>query len=132
MVFAALLALDMDDKDRVRVYAADLAELALEARPVACFTRAITGYVEVLDQSVAVGMASINSILDEMETNSPAPGMPAIVRRILLAAGVAAGDSVTGAVAARVLLSPPGPAQVWAAEASRRLADFAAADDRNG
>ena len=132
LVFAALLALDMTDDELVRRYADELTALALDARPVASFTRALNGYVEILDRNVAIGMARINDTLDEVEANSPAPGMPAIVRRILLAAGVAAGDSVTGAAAARVLLSTPGPAQVWAAEASRRLADFAAADDGNG
>ncbi len=114
------------------MYAADLTALALDARPVAAFTRALSGYVEILDQNVAIGMARINDTLDEVDANSPAPGMRAIVRRILLAACVAAGDSVTGAAAARVLLSTPGPAQVWAAEARRRLADFAAADEGNG
>ena len=132
LVFAVLLALDMDDNDLVRVYSADLTALALEARPVASFTRAITGYVEVLDRNAAVGMARITDTLHEVETNSPAPGMAAIVRRILLAACVSTGDAATGAAAARVLLSTCGPAQVWAREARRRLADFTAATEGNG
>jgi predicted ATPase len=56
-----------------------------------------------------------------------APGMHAMVARVLLEACVVAGDARTGLVAADGALGLAGDVRTWASEARRRRAEFLAA-----
>ncbi len=123
LVFAALLAIDMGDLDRVRGYAADLKRDAdRQWRPTRVSAAAFDGLVDVLDGRPE-GIARIRRVLDGPGASEHAPGMRAGVVRVLLAACTVAGDDRTGLAAADLLLGMSGGA-VWAAEARRLRAAF--------
>ena len=123
LVFAALLAIDMRELDRVRGYAADLKRDAdRQWRPTRVSAAAFDGLVDVLDGRPG-GIARIRRVLDGPGASEHAPGMRAGVVRVLLAACAVAGDDRTGLAAADLLLGMSGGA-VWAAEARRLRAEF--------
>jgi hypothetical protein len=122
LVFAALLALDMGDDALVRDYTRTLTAQRLEARPIRFVTQALAGYVEVLDGHPAAGLRRIRDTIEESDPQPSAPGMRAILERILLAGAVAAGDAPAGVASAERLLAMAGPGLVWAAEARRQRA----------
>ena len=72
------------------------------------------GHIAVLDGRAA-GLAAIDAAVSAARGQSPAPGVPAILARIRLAAAVAAGDPARAAAAADALLTMGGAAAVWAA-----------------
>lgn len=132
LVFAALLALDMGDDEAVRVYYAELTGLGQEALPVKYFTLAIGGYIAVLDGNAVAGRRRILATLDDVVANPPAPGMQAILQRILLAACVADDDRQAAGENADRLMTATVSGRIWAVEAERRRAAAAAVAPRNG
>jgi len=128
LVFGAVLALELRDPASVRAYVAELAArpggLARGGRVVA---DALAGYVQVLDGHTAAGMDRIRRAPGGADEDDHAPGMRAMVARVLLEACVVAGDARTGLVAADGALGLDGDVRTWVSEARRRRAEFLAA-----
>jgi len=132
LVFAALLAIDMGEPERVRGYAATLDGLEHHGRAVRATAAALGGFVEVLDGHHAAGIARIERVLADPDAGEHAPGFGAGTLRILLGACAIAGDARAGLVAADRSLGLGVTAQVWEAEARRLRSRFAAQLDEPG
>src|SRR4029453_7081756 len=113
LMFAAMLALELRDPASVRAYTAELAARPGDlARPTGVATDALAGYVEVLDGRPADGIARIGRALEDPAEGDHAPGMQAMVARVLLEASLAAGDVETALAAAdRAVGGRPAPAR---------------------
>ena len=123
LLFGSLLALDMGDEADLRAYVAALVEARIEAPPIRLSTNAFRGHLRVLDGAYAEGMALIRRAIEESRAGPAAPGIEAILSRILLAASTAAGEAATVVAAADAVIAA-GP--VWAPEAHRVRAAFLA------
>jgi DNA-binding SARP family transcriptional activator/TPR repeat protein len=128
LVFAAMLAVDMRQPERVRAYTAWLNDDGLEHhwRPSQVNGTALNGYVSVLDGQTKAGIARIQHALNELGRADHAPGMRAYVVRLLLEACAVAKDEQAGLVAAERALGMGGAARVWEAETHRLRAEFLA------
>jgi DNA-binding SARP family transcriptional activator len=128
LVFAAMLAVDMREPERVRAYTASLNYDGLEHqwRPTQVNGIALNGYVCVLDGQTEAGIARIQHALTELGRADHAPGMRAYLVRLLLAACEVAKNERTGLAAAERALEMGGAARVWEAEARRLRAEFLA------
>jgi DNA-binding SARP family transcriptional activator len=106
LLFAAVLDLDLADEPALRGRVAGLTELRrrVEAPPIRLTTDALTGYLEVLDGAVPAGMARIDTALADPGRET-APGVPAMLLRIRLAAAQAAGLPDVACDTARRLLA---------------------------
>lgn len=124
LVFGALLALDMDDAHDVREYSAALAAAQQEALQVQLPAAAFRGYVAVLDGDPDHGIARIRDAIRQARGTDAAPGLRALLGRILLAACVASRDAPAAFAAADRLLDMGGAACVWEPEARRVRAEF--------
>jgi hypothetical protein len=124
LLFAAVLALDMGDEAALRRHTAGLEALGPTAAPVQLCTAALRGYLCVLDNAATAGLQAIDQAVQDAGLQGPAPGVPAILARIRLAAAVATGDGVAALGAAGALVDMGGPALVWAPEARRVAAAF--------
>jgi DNA-binding SARP family transcriptional activator len=128
LVFGAMLALELRDPASVRTYVAELAARHDHlARPTRVVADALAGYVEVLDGREAAGVAGIRQALAHPTEDEHAPGMHAMVARVLLEACVVTGDARTGLVAADRALGLDGNVRTWESEARRRRGEFLAA-----
>ncbi|MGS0684778.1 ATP-binding protein [Nakamurella sp. GG22] len=119
LVFSVLLAVDMGDEARIREYSGRLARLDHEAAPIRVATRALLGYVSVLDGRPEEGLRAIRDALVDAGPHPPAPGLRAMLERLRLAAAVAVPDPEEAAAAADQLLRLGGPGRLWAAAAHR-------------
>jgi ATP/maltotriose-dependent transcriptional regulator MalT len=120
LLFAAVLDLDLADEAALRARVAELNTLRqrVEAAPIRLFTDAVTGYLEVLDGAVQPGMAGIDAALADPGRET-APGVPAMLLRIRLAAAQAAGlPDVVRDTAHRLLADG---VRVWDATANAAL-----------
>ena len=92
LLFAALLDLDLDDRPALRRHVAELVALRdrVDAPPIRVGTDALAGLLDVLDGAVRPGLARIDAALADPGSGT-APGLPAMLLRIRLAAGTAAG-----------------------------------------
>src|SRR6185369_357418 len=92
--FAAMLFLELGDLAGVRALVAELEGLPAEHQPVPNLLArsAYAGLVQVLDGSVDEGLARIERALQEVPEVDPAPGMQAVLLRLLVAACAAAAD----------------------------------------
>lgn len=128
LVFAAMLAVELGDAALVREHVAALTASHRElSRPPRVHRDALAGYVEVLDGRVPAGMARIRRSLDDPAEGEHAPGLHASMRRLLLAACVAAGDARAGLAAADRALEAGEPVRTWESEARRLRGEFLAA-----
>ncbi|MEU4420107.1 AAA family ATPase [Actinoplanes sp. NPDC024001] len=120
LLFAALLDLDLADLGSLRGRAGELAALCdrVEAPPIRLCAQAMTGYLAVLDGSAGPGLDRIDAALADPGRDS-APGVPAILLRIRLAAAQAAGLTGEATATARRLLA--GNVRVWDATAREAL-----------
>jgi tetratricopeptide (TPR) repeat protein len=101
LLFGAMLALELRDPASVRAFTAELAAWPGDlARPTGVVVDALAGYVEVLDGRAAAGVARIRQALEDPAEGDHAPGMHAMVARVLLEACAASGAARTGLVAA--------------------------------
>jgi DNA-binding SARP family transcriptional activator len=112
VLFAALLDLDLADLPALRERVAELAGLRerLEAPPIRLFADATTGYLEVLDGEAGPGLARIDAALGD-PGRATAPGLPAMLLRIRLAATLAAGRAGEARATAARLLA--GGVRIW-------------------
>lgn len=129
-VFAALLALDQRDEQRLRRHADELgASIApvYDAPHVRIVADALAGLLGVLDGR-AKGAGRVQSIVLAARRDRPAtPGFHALLMRILLEACAAAGDTERGLATADEALEMGRGAQLWEAEVHRLRAGFLAA-----
>jgi DNA-binding SARP family transcriptional activator len=129
LVFAALLALEMRDAERLR---ADVAALRSwphvgEVPSTGVTAEALAGYVSVLDGEVEPGIRRIRDALEDPRGADHAPGMRGTILRVLLDACAIAGDASAGLPAADRALAIGGAARIWEAEVRRLRAELLAA-----
>ncbi len=125
LVFAALLAVDLDDHEGVRTCAARLAARADQGGPIGINALAWPAYVEVLDGRAGPGIARIRTALLSCGDRNPAPGFRATLYRLLVAAHVAADDPHGGLATTEEALARGTP--IWEPEIRRVRATFLAA-----
>jgi len=92
LVFASLLAVDLDDTDALRGYASRFA--GLDVPSVAPMREAYSGYLDVVDGRP--GIARIQRAIENARGKEHAPGMQSVLARVLVGACVIAGDARTG------------------------------------
>jgi tetratricopeptide (TPR) repeat protein len=126
LVFAAMLSIDMRDREGVRRYTAMLRSERgdQESRPTGIATQALAGYVDVLDGRTEAGIARIKGVLNETRGADHAPGLRAYLVRVLLEACVVAQDARTGLAAADWALGHIDADRLWEAETRRLRAEF--------
>jgi hypothetical protein len=128
LLFGAMLALELRDPATVRAATAELTARPGElARPTQVVADALAGYAEVLDGREAAGVDRIRRALEGPAEDEHAPGMQAMVARVLLEACAVTGDARTGLVAAGRALGLDGGVRTFESEARRRRAEFLAA-----
>ena len=127
--FAAQLSLELGDEDGVRAGAAELAQWSrnYEWRAIDLSKEALLGYVDVLDGDHDSGQTRMKRAAERSRPSDHAPGMHAIILRLLLAACALTGDATTGLASADELLAPGSDVRLWEAEARRARAEFLAA-----
>jgi DNA-binding SARP family transcriptional activator len=127
LLFGAMLALELGDPGSVRTWTAELAARPGDlARPTRVAADALAGYVEVLDGREA-GVARIRHALEDPAEEEHAPGMHAMVARVLLEACAVTGDARTGLVAADRTLGRDDNVRTWESEGRRRRGELLAA-----
>ena len=129
LLFAALLDLDLADVASLRRRGAELAAVRprVEAPPIRLVAAAMTGYLAVLDGAAGPGLASIDAALADPGRGT-APGVPAMLLRVRLAAAQAAGLGGERRETARQLLADD--VRVWDALARAEL-DAAHLEDQS-
>jgi len=125
LVFAALLALDLEEHDRVREFGVALAQEEQFARPNTIKSGAIAGYVGVLDGHSRDGFARIHRAIEVCGPWNPAPGFRAALMRLLVGAHHAAGDARGGLDAVDGALALGGT-RIWEPDLRVLRADFLA------
>lgn len=128
--FAALLSVDLDERDRFREFAAALGADADRARPIEINVAAFAGYVEVLDGRAEEGIRRIRAAIDSCGPRNHAPGFRATLMRLLLGAQVVVGDPEPGLAVADEALRVDG-SRIWEAETRRIRAEFLASLGRD-
>ena len=129
-VWAAMLALDQRDEERLRSHLRELAatEPSLGPAQHRLAAEAFAGLVDVLDGRPDEGIERVRRTYEDARSREPsAPGFHALVMRILLEAYSTAGAAQAGLAAADEALAMDGSAQVWEPEARRLRAEFLAA-----
>jgi tetratricopeptide (TPR) repeat protein len=129
LVFAALLAIDLEDPVSLRGHADALraAGPAGHSRAAVVAAASFDGYVDVLDGDHEHGLARIRAALDDARGVQHAPGSYASTARVLIDACAVADDARAGLAAADEALATIGGARLWEAEMRRRRAEFLAA-----
>ena len=121
LLFAALLALDMNDEAAMRAHVTALLSCGVEARPLRLSATALQGLLAVQDGDTDDGLAMVHGAIGEAAQGAGAPGMQAILGRIRLAAASATGDAGLAIQAATELLATGPAAAVWAPLATQTL-----------
>ena len=129
LVFANVLAIEMRDAERMRVYAAEKLSPESDAYPQHVWTglEVFNGYLDALDGQPRRGVARILRVIDDPTLSEQAPGQQATLLRVLLEACALAGDARTGLAAAGRMLEQSNGVRLWEAEAHRFQAGFMAA-----
>jgi hypothetical protein len=122
LLFAAVLDLDLGDRRALRGHVAELTVLRdrIEAPPVRLVTDALTGLLDVFDGAARPGLARIDAALAD-PGRATAPGVPAMLLRIRLAAARAAGRGDEERATAERLLADG--VRVWDSDARGTLAE---------
>jgi DNA-binding SARP family transcriptional activator len=120
LLFAGLLDVELGDLDALRGHVAELDRLGAGATPIRLVADALAGYLDVADGRVADGLARIDAALADPGRRT-APGLPAMLVRVRLAACERAGDHAGGLSAARRLLAED--VRVWDGRARAVLAE---------
>jgi DNA-binding SARP family transcriptional activator len=122
-LWAALIALDGRDEERLRAHAETLA--VRESGPAERAVEAFAGFVDVLDGRSEPGLDRIHRVVDEAERGEPAaPGEEGLLVRVLVEACALAGDAQAGVAAADRALRTGNRAQPWEAEIRRLRGAF--------
>ncbi len=124
-VFAAFLALDMEDIPRLREYTALLApsRREREGRPTELTAAVFAAYLDVIDGQSDGRLDEFECLLDEPGQVDHAPGMRASIARVLVAARAAAGAPRQGLTVADRALDM-GEVRLWEPEIRRLRAEF--------
>ena len=129
-VFAAVLALDQHDEERLRRHTLALRSVisAYAAPQISMAADAFAGLLEVLDDGSRQAAGHVRSVVADARRYPPAtPGFHALLVRVLLEAYARAGDAQAGLPAADEALRMAGGTQLWEAEIRRLRAGFLAA-----
>jgi DNA-binding SARP family transcriptional activator len=120
LLFAGLLDLELADPAALRRHVAELLALRrhVQPSPVRLVAEAMAGYLDVLDGSAGAGLARIDAALAD-PGRLAAPGVPAMLLRVRLAAYEHLADRDGLAETARRLLEDP--VRVWDARAAEAL-----------
>ncbi|WP_432564036.1 ATP-binding protein [Kineococcus sp. SYSU DK003] len=112
LLFAALLDLELADVEALRRHAHELTELLphVQAPAVRLVAAGFEGHLRVVDGRSREGLAAIDAALAD-PGRLTAPGTPAMLLRIRLAACEVVGDRTGAGAAARALLA--GDVRVW-------------------
>jgi tetratricopeptide (TPR) repeat protein len=122
-IFSCLLAIDLNDHDRLRGWARQLGALGMDSLPFATKHEALLGLVEALDGRHAQGIARIRAALDRCAGRNFYPCFQATIVRVLLAAHSVAGDAEGGLETCALALDL-GSTPLWDAEFHRLRAEF--------
>jgi DNA-binding SARP family transcriptional activator len=126
-LWAALMALDARDEERLRAHTAALA--VREGGPSVRPAEALGGVLDVLDGRVAEGLARTRRVVDEAEREGPAaPGELGLLARVLVEACALAGDAPAAVAAADRALRTGNGAEPWGAEIRRKRDAFLRAE----
>jgi hypothetical protein len=96
LIFAALLAVDLDEPEEVAGYVEALRRDPFPSRPNEIKTDALTGYAEVVAGRTTAGLARIRQAIVRCGPVNHAPGFRAALQRLLLGAHVVAGHATSG------------------------------------
>jgi tetratricopeptide (TPR) repeat protein len=125
LVFAAYMAVETNDTERLREYVGALrtARGDHEIQAIRVSDDLLHAYLGVLDGEPGPGLAAIRAVLADPAGVEHAPGMRSMFVRLLLAACTAARDTRGRLAAAEELLRMGGAARHWEAEAHRVRAE---------
>jgi DNA-binding SARP family transcriptional activator len=130
LVWAAILAMDRGHGDELRRHVDVLERLAIDYAPaqIRLPLELFAGHLDVLEGAVADGLARVRALRDRaVQGPAPAPGVPAVATRVLLAGYALAGESELGLALADEALRMGRGAELWEAEIRRLRATFLAA-----
>lgn len=123
MIFACLLAVDLEDHDLLRQWTAGLGKSGLDSLPFLVKHEALLGYLDVVDGQTGHGLDRISRSLDRCGSRNFFPGFQSTIARLLVSAHAIAGDH-DGGLAATTRALAMGGSQLWAAEHHRLRAVF--------
>jgi hypothetical protein len=111
-MFAAVLDLELADLPALREHLGELQAMRpdLHGSPIRLVVEALAGYLDVLSNAGKTGLARIDATAADPGRYA-APGIPAMLLRIRLAACQQLGDGAGSAETARRLLADP--VRVW-------------------
>jgi DNA-binding SARP family transcriptional activator len=126
LTFATLLALECGEPEMLRTYLAQLTadRAENEALHFQSGIDVYLGYADVLDGRAQAGIALIQHARETARGTARAPGLHAILLRVLLEACAAAGEARLGLAAAEEMLAMGEGAGLWEAEAHHLRATF--------
>lgn len=128
-VFALLLAMDLGKDDDYRRLIDSYGDVTFVGFNAVVKTKALRGYVDVLDGRTGPGMDKIHEAIRTCRGHNLAPGFLATLHRVLVAALHAAGDPEGGLRAADAALRLPGT-PIWIPQVRRVRANFLSALQR--
>jgi len=129
-VWAAILAMDRDDAERLRLHVDALGAYTADDAPAQVLLPAemFAGHLEVLEGRTAAGLARVRRVRDQVVGDeAPAPGLPGVATRLLLEGYALAGEPESGLALADEALGVGRGAQLWESEIRRLRATFLAA-----
>jgi DNA-binding SARP family transcriptional activator len=129
-VWAAIVALDRGDTERLRDHVATLAAAVRDEDPpqTRLVAKALAGYLELLDGDSAAGLARMREVRRRvLHDGPPAPGLPGVLTRMLLEGHAIAGEPEAGLALADEALGMGHGAELFEAEIRRLRATFLAA-----
>jgi hypothetical protein len=129
-VWAAILAMDRGDTGELRRHVQALEACATDDAPAQILwaAQAFAGHLDVLDGRTAAGLARVTDTHKRvMRGQAPAPGVPGVATRLLLAGYAIAGQPEAGLALADEALGMGRGAELWEAEIRRLRATFLAA-----
>ena len=115
LIFAALLAIDLDETDRVGELVDALRRDPHPARPNDIKTDALGGYAEIVAGNAATGLEQLRRAIETSGLVNHAPGFVAALLRVLVAGELLAGDAEGGLAAADQALRLGGT-RLWEAD----------------
>jgi hypothetical protein len=122
-IFGCVLAIDLDDLDRLRRATSLLGTLGMDSFPHRTKREALVGLLDVHDGRADAGVARIEAALAKCEGRNFYPGFQQTIRRALMAAYELAGDPTSGLAAVDAALAAGGT-PLWSAEAHRLRAEL--------